>query len=130
MSAIYAKYLGLEARFLALQACNPDDCDQSENALADQLADMWYDLDESERSSLKQVHALRLALSSTMENGEEMPLRRDRECPEVGLIVCDVEPKRRFAGSVSISFRPLFSGHKMYSMLDSRLNDAHPARAA
>jgi hypothetical protein len=61
MSEIYNKYLELESKLIELQNNNPnDDADPLEEDIADELADMWYNLDESERKYLKEVHKHRI----------------------------------------------------------------------
>lgn len=60
MSEIYENYIKLETQLLALQDANPDDVyNEYEEDIADQLAYMWYKLDESERIELKKLHKLR-----------------------------------------------------------------------
>jgi len=60
MSELYEKYLELESRLLGIQKQNPDDPSKTENEISDQMADIWYELDETERTFIKKSQMERL----------------------------------------------------------------------
>jgi hypothetical protein len=60
MSELYEKYLELESQLLAIQKQNPEGLHKTENEISDKMADIWYDLDETERTFIKKSQMERL----------------------------------------------------------------------